>query len=151
MTQATHEGSSRVADALAKTWDAEDTSSWTASTHTPTSPKSVDTHHANSRDEADPGHFVAQWPGLNSAGSATVGWILRDSADDSSFATIGTGLPVAFDATTPWNPKGFTIPVPRTKRRYLQVQIIVGTAALTGGALTMSYVRGPGGRGAPVG
>lgn len=142
---ANHKGSPRVLDALAKCWDAEDTSSWTAATKTPAGASDEADMGLLGYDEGDNGAWVTRWPGINSAGSATIQFILQDSADGVTYAACLTTAAVAFDGTGVFDPATAEIPVPEFARRYTRVQVVVGTAALTGGALSMGYVRGPSG------
>ena len=109
---ANHKGSPRVLDALAKCWDAEDTSSWTAATKTPAGASDEADMGLLGYDEGDNGAWVTRWPGINSAGSATIQFILQDSADGVTYAACLTTAAVAFDGTGVFDPATAEIPVP---------------------------------------
>lgn len=118
-------------------YDAEVHGTFTVATH---DSASVDLGMADA-DEFMPGEIAMKWPGLNSAGSMTVGILIQDSADDSSFATLWTG-PVMNKATAQaelldWR---FRLPA-KSVRQYVRIQVIIGAAVASAGLLTVGLVK----------
>ena len=66
-----------------------------------------------------------------SAGAATVQFQLQTSADDSTWVTLWTGAAVAYTSVVAGYQTKIRVPVGAL--RYLRVNYIIGTAALTGG------------------
>lgn len=127
----------KVLDADVLLFDAEVHGTFTIATH---DSDSIDTGLADA-DEYNAGTLIAKWPGLDSAGSMTVGILIQDSADDSSFATIWTG-PVMDKVTSQAEMADWRFALPtKSLRRYVRIQVIVGAAVASAGLLTVGWVK----------
>lgn len=108
-----------------------------AITSTGTSTKSIDTMTATrnigSGEEIDLVIQVAT--AASSASASTVTFSLQDSADNSSFTDVLVSPAVAM-ATMSAGAEVLRVTLPRTLRRYMQVNYTVATGPLTGGAFT---------------
>lgn len=129
--------STKVFDEQTLFYDAEAHGTFTVATH---NSASVDLGAADV-DEVNPGEIIAKWPGLDSAGNMTVGILIQDSADDSSFATIWTG-PVMNKATAKAEMADWRFKLPtKSLRRYVRISVIIGTAVASAGLLTVGLVK----------
>jgi len=130
--------SQKLFDEEALFFDEEDTSAWTASTH---NSSSVD-QGSGIQDQLNNGRVVIRWPGITSGGAATIQVILADSVDDSTFADVWTSEAYSLaNAVTAFGTEfAFDVP-PLQMQRYIRLEIVVGTAALTGGTLTAGLVK----------
>lgn len=139
-----HRGTHRVYDELMLIFDAVATAS--EGTGTVNGTQGVDLGVAND-DEVDPGHIVVSWPGIVGGATSTISFLVEDSANNSSFATILTTPVVDTDGTEAYDPSDYSIPIPKVHRRYIRLSFIVGTAALAAGSgpITAGVVRGPSG------
>lgn len=142
----THKGTTKVLDELLAIFDAVTTASWTASTHDGTVGVDMD---LTAKDEVDPGEIIVKWPGIVGGASSTISFLVEDSADNSSFSTIRTLPVVDTDGSGIYNPAEVTIAIPKDRRRYIRLSVIVGTAALTSGSgpITAHVSKGPSGGG----
>lgn len=108
-----------------------------AITSTGTSTKSIDTMTATRNigagEEIDLVIQVAT--AASSASASTVTFSLQDSSDNSSFTDVVVSPAVAM-ATMSGGAEVLRVTLPRTLRRYLQVNYTVATGPLTGGAFT---------------
>lgn len=109
-----------------------------AITSTGTSTKSIDTMTATRNigagEEIDLVIQVAT--AASSASASTVTFALQDSADNSSFTDVVVSPAVAMASMATAGNEVLRITLPRTLRRYLQVNYTVATGPLTGGAFT---------------
>lgn len=127
----------KTMDADVLLFDAEAFGTFTVATH---DSDSIDMGLADA-DEFNAGTLIAKWPGLDSAGAMTVGILIQDSADDSTFATIWTG-PVMVLATAQAEMADWRFALPtKSLRQFVRIQIIIGAAVASAGALTVGWVK----------
>ena len=130
----------KVFDELTLLFDYEDTSAWTVSTH---NSSIVDLATYGGYDYFNPARMQLRWPGLNSGGAATVNFqlISDDSATPTTVIWIGPVLTLAA-AKAKFMDQDWVMHLPMSDvGRYFRLNIVIGTAALTGGRLTAGLVK----------
>lgn len=134
--------STKIFDAAAMFFDAQDVSSWGTGAH---NSSSVDLHGTDGWevDQYRPPEVVIKCDSLGSAGSATLTITLQDSADDATFAAV-TPMGIAsaaIDYDDAQLSEALRFQIPKGTRRYVRLSITVGTAALNAGTINAGLVK----------